>query len=89
MQSWVNLAGTLELHKISDEYLRILSINCVSQTCEEFTPFNLLCTKVLFNVALCLGSKLFIMCALLKSLIEFILYPIELTKTFLERAHGI
>ncbi|KAL4490257.1 hypothetical protein ABPG72_004296 [Tetrahymena utriculariae] len=58
IQSWVRLAGTLQLNKISDEYLKVLSNNSVSALGEDFTSFNLLCTKTLFNIALCLGDIL-------------------------------
>ncbi|EGR29232.1 mon2, putative [Ichthyophthirius multifiliis] len=61
IQNWINIAGSLQLYKICDQYIKILANNCLPQKNNDehiLKPIEIQSTKILFNIAHCLGGKL-------------------------------
>lgn len=58
IQNWINLAGTLQITKARDSYLRLLCNSSTPKDHEnELSTKHIQISKALFNVAHCLGSN--------------------------------
>lgn len=57
LQNWVNISGTLQLKKIRDNAIRILSSVSINENLDSLTQKNIQAYKVLTNISHCLGSK--------------------------------
>ena len=59
VQSWIISTGTLQNLKARDSYLRVLCNSCVPRdNSNELSSKHIQSTKILFNIAHCLGGNI-------------------------------